>query len=827
MVRKGKFVGGIILEIDNKKDKNELLKKIRGIEDQISLLNQIKEKLINKVGSLTDSKEEIVQDAFPLNTDRALSPRENQSAGVCLTVAQKIEAFKQMFSGRNDVYAKRWTSRKTGKSGYSPVCRNEWVRNVCQKPNVKCSQCANRELLSFDDAIVEKHLRGEEVIGVYPLLSDESCRFLAVDFDGNTWLEDVNSFRVTCEDEGIPVAIERSRSGNGAHAWIFFEDTIPAFQARKIGTFLITRTMEARYQLDIKSYDRLFPSQDTIPKGGFGNLIALPFQKEAIKAGNSVFIDAEGNPYKDQWMYLVEQEKVALADIEKIIEKISKNGPFLGIRSSPTEQDDPPWMRLPSGKSRYKPKISNLPERVDIVLSNRVYLETEKIPSALLNQVKQLAAFQNPEFYKRQKMRLSTAVTPRVICCAEVTGGYLSIPRGCLEDFLSLMCEYGVKVTVRDRRKKGRKNIFNFLGELTCEQETISKKIIKHETGILVLPPGSGKTVLAVHILAKRKTNTLILVHRKPLMEQWRLQLALFLGMDLKDIGQIGGGKNRITGIVDVAMIQSLGKKGIVSDMVENYGFIIVDECHHIGAVSFERILSQAKAKYILGLTATPYRLDGHQPIIHMQCGPICFQKKHKQAVSENFQYKVIPRITEFSYSWSDESNIYDVWPYLARDEERNKLILADILNVVAQGRFPIVLTERREHLEILQNMLNGNVNHLAVLHGGLKTRRRQEVLRSLKECGDDQSKLILATGAYIGEGFDDPRLDTLFITMPVSFKGKMVQYVGRLHRSYKNKKDVQVYDYVDHNVPVLLRMFEKRFKTYKMMGYDFEVNAQ
>lgn len=303
--------------------------------------------------------------------------------------------------------------------------------------------------------------------------------------------------------------------------------------------------------------------------------------------------------------------------------------------------------------------------------------------------------------------------------------------------------------------------------------------------------------------------------------------MALFLGMDLKDIGQIGGGKNRITGIVDVAMIQSLGKKGIVSDMVENYGFIIVDECHHIGAVSFERILSQAKAKYILGLTATPYRLDGHQPIIHMQCGPICFQKKHKQVVSENLQYKVIPKITEFSYSWSDESNIYDVWPYLARDEERNKLILADILNVVAQGRFPIVLTERREHLEILQNMLNGNVNHLAVLHGGLKTRRRQEVLRSLKECGDDQSKLILATGAYIGEGFDDPRLDTLFITMPVSFKGKMVQYVGRLHRSYENKKDVYVYDYVDHNVPVLLRMFEKRFKTYKMMGYDFEVNAQ
>jgi superfamily II DNA or RNA helicase len=817
----------LITKMDNSESKKELLKKIRGIEEQVSLLNELKEKLIYKVESLSAEAEESPHNIPPKSIKDISIPRSEQSESVVLTVPQKIEIFTTMFSGRNDVYAKLWTSRKTGKSGYSPACLNEWAQNICQKPKVKCSQCSKRELLPLDNATVEKHLRGIEVIGVYPLLPDETCRFLAVDFDGSTWLEDVNAFRKTCENEGVPVAVERSRSGNGAHAWIFFEKTIAAFLARKMGTFLITRTMENRYQLDIKSYDRLFPSQDTMPKGGFGNLIALPFQKEAIKYGNSVFIDSNGVPYRDQWGYLSQQKKMSGADIDHVLENISKSGSLPGIKCSPTEQDDPPWMRLPSGKSRYKPRILDLPKKVELVIANRIYIKTENVPSVLLNQIKQFAAFQNPEFYKRQKMRLSTSVTPRVICCAEISDGYLSIPRGCLEDILGLMREYGVQVDIRDKRKNGKKNIFDFCGTLSSEQGIIAREILKHETGVLVLPPGSGKTVLAIYAISKRKRNTLILVHRKPLMEQWRLQLALFLGMDVKDIGQIGGGKSKVTDIVDVAMIQSLGKKGIVADIVENYGFIIVDECHHLGAVSFERILSQVKAKYILGLTATPYRLDGHQPIIHMQCGPICFEKKKTHDISENLRYEVFPRITDFSFSWSEESNIYEVWPPLVRDKKRNELILMDILNVVERGRFPIVLTERREHLEILQDMLRGSVQHLAVLHGGLRAKKRKEVLSSLKECGDNKKKLLLATGAYIGEGFDDPRLDTLFITMPVSFKGKMVQYAGRLHRSHENKKDVRIYDYVDHNVSVLLRMFEKRFKTYKMMGYNIKEDPE
>jgi len=813
--------------MDNPENKKELLKKISGVEEQISLLKELKGKFIEKMNSLPKCTEQVICDGSLKKSKEPISAKTETVGYTILPVSKKIEIFSNMFAGRNDVYARMWTSRKTGRSGYSPVCKNEWVRGICQKPEIKCSQCSNREFIPLDESVIEKHLKGVQVIGVYAMLSDETCHFLSVDFDGKTWFEDVAAFRKTCEQTEVPVAIERSRSGNGGHAWIFFEETIPAYMAKRMGTLLITRTMEDRYQLDMKSYDRLFPSQDTMPKGGFGNLIALPFQKEAVKSGNSVFIDSNGISYQDQWRFLVEQKKMSFADVERVMKKTSKNGQILGIRCSPVEEDDPPWMKLPSGKSRYKPKIFDLPERVEVVIANRVYVKIEKIPSILLSQIKQLAAFQNPEFYKRQSMRLSTFTTPRVVCCAEILDEYLSIPRGCLEDINCLMDEYGIQIDIRDERVIGKKVKWDFCGELNGEQEKISRKMLKHETGVLVLPPGSGKTVLAIHAITKRKKNTLILVHRKSLMEQWRLQLAFFLGIEVQDIGQIGGGKDSITGILDVAMIQSLERKGIVKDIVEDYGFVIVDECHHIGAVSFERVLSQVKAKYILGLTATPYRRDGHQPIVHMQCGSICFQKKKKQGVPGIFKYTVIPRITNFSYAGSDESNIYDIWPQLVKDKKRNEMIVKDILGAVAEGRFPIVLTERREHIEILEDLLQGPIEYLAVLHGGLRTKRRKEVLSGLNECGDNTKKILLATGAYIGEGFDDPRLDTLFITMPVSFKGKMVQYAGRLHRSKKDKNEVRIYDYVDYNVSVLMRMFEKRLKTYKMMGYDINENPE
>jgi len=737
-----------------------------------------------------------------------------------LSPADKIDLFRSFFRGRDDVYARLWISKKTGKSGYSPVCKNEWVPKICQKPNIKCSECSNRELLPLDDETIRKHLIGAEVIGIYPMLQDESCYFLAADFDGEDWMENVFAFKKTCNREGVPVAVERSRSGNGAHVWIFFKDNIPATLARRMGSVLITKTMSNRYQLDMKSYDRLFPNQDTLPRGGFGNLIALPFQKEAVRKGNSIFIDEDCRPYGEQWKFLSALKRMTLCDVERFSKDLSNDRQIIDIRMSPIEEKDPPWMRLPSGKRRYKPIIRDLPDKVELIIANRIYIRTAGVPSVLLNQLKQLSAFKNPEFYKKQSMRLSTFLTPRIISCSEIIDGYLSIPRGCLEDVVCLMEQYGIGVDMRDERVAGSKVKFKFYGELTKEQKTISRIILKNDMGVLVASPGTGKTVMAIHTIAKRRTNTLILVHRKVIMDQWRLQLSSFLGIDIKDIGQIGSGKDKANGKLDVAMVQSMEQKGAVDDRIIDYGYVIVDECHHISAVSFERVLMQAKAKYVLGLTATPYRRDGHQPVIHMQCGPICYQKKKQDITQEIFRYTIIPRITEFRVEWSRGSDIYELWRALIHDENRNRLIVDDIIRAIQEKRFPIILTERREHLDILSQILKDKIEYLIVLHGGVKAKERKETLKRLSSCPLDKTKAILATGAYIGEGFDNPKLDTLFITMPISFKGRIVQYAGRLHRKHKDKSDVKIYDYVDVEIPVLERMYEKRQKTYRAMGY-------
>lgn len=786
--------------------KEELLEKLKAIESQVNSLNEQKRKITAKLNNINKS-------SF-CNSPQASSE---------ISTIEKINLFRSLFKGRNDVYPRFWVSRKTGKSGYNPVCKNEWIPRICQKPIIKCSECANRELLPLDDEVIRKHLIGAHISGIYPILQDETCYFLAVDFDKEGWKDNVFAFKDTCIQEGIPVAIERSRSGNGAHAWIFFEENIPAEVARRMGSFLITKTMSKRYQLSMKSYDRLFPNQDTLPRGGFGNLIALPFQKSAAKIGNTLFIDNNCNPYDDQWQFLSTLKKMSLHDVERFSKETDNTKQIINLRISPTDENDSPWMRLPSGKRRYRPIINNLPEKLEVVIANKIYVKIQGVPSILLNQIKRLAAFQNPEFYKRQNMRLSTFLTPRIISCSEILASYLSIPRGCLDDLSCLINEYGIKLNIEDKRTAGKKSKFKFQGTLTNEQKTISRKILKNDIGVAVAPPGIGKTILAIHTIAKRKTNTLILVHRKPLMEQWRLQLASFLGIGLKDIGQIGSGKNKSTGILDVAMIQSMERKGSVDDRIIDYGFIIVDECHHVSAVSFERVLMQTKAKYILGLTATPYRRDGHQPIIHMQCGPICYQKKQKDTALQISKYFIIPRITEFSYEWSDDSNIHELWPKLIGDEGRNKLITDDIIKTIQEGRFPIILTERREHVDILTKLLKDKIEYLAVLHGGLSPKKRKETLKELSDYPLNKPKAILATGTYIGEGFDVPQLDTLFLTMPISFKGKVVQYAGRLHRKHKDKKDICIYDYVDKNVSMLSAMYQKRLKTYKVMSYQMQ----
>ncbi|HEY4591288.1 MAG TPA: DEAD/DEAH box helicase family protein [Thermoanaerobaculia bacterium] len=456
------------------------------------------------------------------------------------------------------------------------------------------------------------------------------------------------------------------------------------------------------------------------------------------------------------------------------------------------------------------------------MLAQRLFVEKVGLPSSLLNEAKRLAAFQNPEFYKKQSLRLSTAMTPRVIACAEELAQHIALPRGCLGDLEELFKTHGVKLQVEDQRQEGEALELALKGELTEVQQAAAEALLQHDIGVFVAPPGVGKTVLGTYLVAKRARSTLVLVHRQPLLDQWVAQLSMFLGLEEKEIGQIGGGKRKPNGRLDVAMIQSLVRQGSVEDLVETYGHVIVDECHHVPAVSFERVLSEVKARYVVGLTATPHRRDGHHPILEMQLGPVRFAVDPKsQAARRPFEHRLIVRETSFRLEGGGkEAGIQELYAALAADEARNRLILDDVLHALEEGRSPILLTERRDHLEYFSGQLRGFVRHLVVLQGGMSPKERRELGARLAAVPDEEERLVLATGRYIGEGFDDRRLDTLLLAMPVSWKGTLVQYTGRLHRLHPKKSEVKIFDYVDREVPLLARMFERRLRTYRAIGY-------
>lgn len=742
------------------------------------------------------------------------------------TPAEKVSLFRSLFRGRTDVFPVRFVSKKTGKPGYAPACSNKWEPGLCLlRTGGRCSDCVNQAFVPVGDQVVTEHLQGRHVIGVYPLLEDETCWFLAVDFDKGSWKEDVVAFAETCRFVGTPVAIERSRSGNGAHAWFFFTAPISANVARRMGCYLITETMSRQYELSMESYDRFFPNQDTMPRGGFGNLIALPLQYEPRQQGNSVFIDERFEPYADQWTFLASVQRIEPGAAEMIAREATRTGQVIGVRFAEDVDDQAtvaPWMRLPSGPTAVTHITGSLQSKVKAVLAQRLFIEKSGLLPPLLNQLKRLAAFQNPEFYKKQAMRLSTAMTPRVITCAEELPQNISLPRGCAFEARKLLDEHGVTLAVDDQRHEGAPLELKFNGHLTVVQKEMAQALLGHDTGVLVAPPGIGKTVLGTYLVAQRARSTLILVHRKPLLEQWIAQLAIFLDVDEKEIGRIGGGQRRPNGRLDVAMVQSLVRKNQVDDLVAGYGHVVVDECHHLPAVSFERILSEVKARFLVGLTATPQRRDGHQPITQMQLGPVRFRvDARSQAAHRPFDHRLIVRETGFRMAGdSQNAGIQEIYRVLANDEARNRRIAEDVIAAVHEGRSPILLTERKDHLEYFAEQLRGFVRHIVVLRGKMTAKERQHSADQLASISDVTERLVVATGRYIGEGFDDPRLDTLFLAMPVSWKGTLIQYSGRLHRRHPAKTEVRIYDYVDGEVPMLLRMFAKRLTTYRAIGY-------
>ncbi|HWZ89845.1 MAG TPA: DEAD/DEAH box helicase family protein [Polyangiaceae bacterium] len=740
---------------------------------------------------------------------------------------EKVTLFRQLFRGREDLYPTRFVSKKTGKAGYAPACSNKFVAGVCELPKVKCGDCANQAFRPVDDGAVLRHLRGKQVMGVYPMLPDETCWFLAADFDKSSWKEDVRAFAETARRLGLPVLVERSRSRNGAHVWFFFSQPVASATARKMGCHLITETMASRHELSMDSYDRLFPSQDTMPRGGFGNLIALPLQHGPRQEGNSVFLDESLNAYPDdqQWSVLASSQRIEAATVERIALDATRSGTIVGVRVAEAADDAEeaaPWTRPPSGPPRPRRVPGPMPARMSAVLAQRLFIAKDSVPSPLLNQVKRLAAFQNPEFYKKQSMRLSTAMTPRVISCAAELPGHVALPRGCRVALEGLLGVHGVALDVVDERVVGAPLDLRFHGALTAVQESAVTALLAHDMGVFVAPPGVGKTVVGTYLVASRACSTLVLVHRRPLLDQWLAQLALFLGLDRNEIGQIAGSKRTPTGRLDVAMIQSLVRKDSVADLVAGYGQVIVDECHHLPAVQFERVLSEVKARYVVGLTATPQRRDGHHPITEMQLGPVRFKVAAKsQMAARPFEHRLIVRETSFRVPTSDKaSGIREVYAALARDEARNVVILNDVVRALEEHRSPILLTERKDHLDYFAERLQRVVRHLVVLQGGMGVKADRAVRAQLEAIPPNEERLLLATGRYIGEGFDDSRLDTLFLALPVSWKGTLVQYTGRLHRLHPGKREVRIFDYVDRNVLMLLRMFEKRLREYRAIGY-------
>ena len=691
----------------------------------------------------------------------------------------------------------------------------------------------------MDENAIEDHLRGNTVVGIYPMLTDETCCFLAMDFDEADWQKDVFAVRDVCNEFEIPLAVERSRSGAGCHAWFFFENPISAVLARKFGTALLTYTMDRRHEIKFQSYDRLFPSQDTMPKGGLGNLIALPLQKIAREKSNSEFIDEQFESYSDQWKFLSSIQMISENRLEDLISVLS-HGNELGELKIDEEEEGKPWE---THRPQTVLKKIDFPDRLEIVKANMLFVPKAGISQRALNRLKRLASFKNPMFYRQQAMRLPTYGHSRVISCAAETKKFLCLPRGCEPELLDELKVLGIDVGMIDKTFGGNKINVEFKGHLRDEQALALRNLIQHDSGILSGTTAFGKTVVAIKLIAEKKINSLILVDKISLLSQWRERLSEFLivneilpeeqittvakrGRKKKKsvIGQMGGGENALSGIIDIAVMQSLSRQGEVKECVKNYGLVIADECHHASAFTYEQILKTTHAKYIYGLTATPTRKDGHHPILFMHCGPIRYRDNpKKQAENRPFDHYIIPRFTPLRVPLGTDSkdlSIQELYSEIMDNDFRNQQIVEDVLRNYRQGRSCLALTLRTAHVERLAKRIEENIPDVIALTGGMGRKSTQEAFERIASIPDEKNIVLVATGHFIGEGFDEARLDTLFLAMPISWKGTLQQYAGRLHRLFKTKKEVRIYDYVDIQIKMLENMYQRRLNGYASMGY-------
>lgn len=765
----------------------------------------------------------------------------------------KLELFRNLFTGRKDVHAHGYR-RKDGGIGYTPACANEWKPGICPKANhhrIKCAECRSRTFLELNDAAIIAHFKGSDdrlrdVIGQYVLDKDCNTNVLVIDFDKADWKEATNVIRLVVKNHGINAAVERSRSGNGAHIWFFFLEPINAKTARDFGSCLIAEAAALNKTITFEAFDRMIPAQSTIPEGGFGNLIALPFQGKAQREGNSVFVDERFEPFPDQWLYLSQIQLISRATVDRLIED-TKNKP-LGIATAAATNKTRRNVQKPRKRLPLTPR--DFPSNLLVTQADMLYIPEKSLSPAAQMEIRRLATFANPEFFRAQSMHQSVFGKPRLIDLSELRDGRVAIPRGCKAQLEQLIQEAHVTAHYSDERSTGNPIEMAFKGTLHPEQQIAADQMLEYEDGIMSAPTGFGKTVIGAYLIAAVGLPALVIVPKTALIAQWKSQLERFLDItDTREpvrtpkgriskkqpplIGQIGGGKTAVSGLIDVASFQSLSGKDrqtgepIVKDLVRNYGLIICDECHHAAAPQLELVLKSAPAKYVYGLSATPERSDGLTRALSMLCGPLRYVIDPKtQAIQQGIQRIVRPRFTGIRLpAYEPGASFNQILDLLCAHTARNELIVDDALEAASSGRHPLVLSKRKKHAEELCRLFRDRGHEPILLTGEIDAKERKAILSKLPGF-EHEHRIIVATESLLSEGFDLAYLDNLFIATPIAWDGSVTQQAGRLHRNYDGKQRVEIFDYVDLSIPMLARMYQKRLKTYAKLGYEVYVTG-